>query len=392
MRIGGSSSGSTLYFGTTASTSANLSWSTSGTTDTLNFGSSQAAVMTINGTATVLTSCNYGTFVSLTWAAISGKPTAVSYFTNDVSYANSTNSFGINGNASTASAVPWTGVSGRPTALSGLTNDVAFANSTNSAAINGNAGTATLAAKASTLVAGGGSTAMTFNWAGQGGQPTWLWGGGDGVNMYVYNPSNFSVAYSAQLTGVQQVNPILGSQSSLAMSQDGGATRGSFMARASGTGDSNLAGMTFWNDAYAIKMGIRADGYFGLGGWSRPAWSWYSDPSGNMVAAGNVIAYSDPKLKENIIPIANAMDMIQKLDGVNFTWKEGFVHTEYKAGKKDIGVLADQVEAILPEIVSDSIDLDGSKFKMVAYDKLIPVLIEAIKELKAEVEELKRNR
>ena len=38
--------------------------------------------------------------------------------------------------------------------------------------------------------------AINFNWAGQGGQPPWLWGGSDGVNMYVYNPSNFSVNYA----------------------------------------------------------------------------------------------------------------------------------------------------------------------------------------------------
>ena len=61
----------------------------------------------------------------------------------------------------------------------------------------GNAATATLAAKASTLAAGGGNgTAMTFNWSGQSGQPTWLWGGSDGSNMYVYNPSNFNVNYA----------------------------------------------------------------------------------------------------------------------------------------------------------------------------------------------------
>lgn len=40
------------------------------------------------------------------------------------------------------------------------------------------------------------NNAMTFNWSGQGGQPTWLWGGDDGVNMYVYNPSNFKVSYA----------------------------------------------------------------------------------------------------------------------------------------------------------------------------------------------------
>lgn len=63
--------------------------------------------------------------------------------------------------------------------------------------VSGNASSATLAAKASTLSAGGGNgTAMTFNWAGQGGQPSWLWGGNDGANMFVYNPSNFSVNYA----------------------------------------------------------------------------------------------------------------------------------------------------------------------------------------------------
>ena len=51
-----------------------------------------------------------------------------------------------------------------------------------------------LAGKASTLAAGGGAgSAMTFNWSGQGGQPTWVWGGNDGASMFVYNPGNFNV-------------------------------------------------------------------------------------------------------------------------------------------------------------------------------------------------------
>jgi hypothetical protein len=67
-----------------------------------------------------------------------------------------------------------------------------------SGALSGNATSATSATKAGSLGAGGVSgTAMTFNWSGQGGQPTWLWGGNDGSNMYVYNPSNFSVNYSS---------------------------------------------------------------------------------------------------------------------------------------------------------------------------------------------------
>jgi hypothetical protein len=66
-----------------------------------------------------------------------------------------------------------------------------------SASCTGNAATATLATKASTLSqSGGNGTAMTFNWSGQSGQPTWLWGSNDGSNIYVWNPSNFSVNYA----------------------------------------------------------------------------------------------------------------------------------------------------------------------------------------------------
>lgn len=191
------------------------------------------------------------------------------------------------------------------------------------------------------------------------------------------------------LSATQQTSIITGVSTPMAMSQDGGATRGSFVAKAAGAGDANLAGMTFWNDAYAIKMGVRADGYFGIGGWSRPGWSWYTDPSGNMVAAGNVTAYSDPRLKENFQRITGPLQMIQHIDGGTFTWKHGYAHTECKAGQRDYGILADQVQAVMPEIVTESIELDGEKYSTVDYTKLVPVLIEAVKELSAEVEALK---
>jgi hypothetical protein len=226
---------------------------------------------------------------------------------------------------------------------------------------------------------------------------------GTDVGM-TYNPSTgtltattFSGALSGNattattatyLSTTQQTNSILGSQSSMSMAQDGGVTRGSISCRATGTGDANLAGMSFWNDAYAVKLGIRADGFFGLGGWSRAAWSWYSGPSGDMVAAGNVTAYSDPRLKENFEKIQNPLTILQALDGGTFNWKSGFAHTEVKAGKKDYGVLADQVEAVMPEIVTDSIEIEGEKYKTVDYSKLVPVLLEAIKELNARIIDL----
>jgi hypothetical protein len=100
-----------------------------------------------------------------------------------------------------------------------------------------------------------------------------------------------------------------------------------------------------------------------------------------MVASGNVSAYSDPRLKENFERVQKPMDILNALDGVSFYCKEGFLHTAIKAGKRDYGILADQVEAVMPEIVSASIDIDGESYRTVAYEKLVPVLIEAVKEL-----------
>lgn len=79
----------------------------------------------------------------------------------------------------TAGGVAWTNVSDRPTKVSQFTNDSGYI-TTDGAAYPRRVGGVT----------------MNFNWSGQGGQPSWLWGGEDGVNMYVYNPSNFSVNYA----------------------------------------------------------------------------------------------------------------------------------------------------------------------------------------------------
>lgn len=151
-----------------------------------------------------------------------------------------------------------------------------------------------------------------------------------------------------------------------------------------GTGDNNFAGMVFLaQNQYGIKLGVRADGYFGLGGWSRAAWSWYSDPSGNMVAAGNVSAYSDPRLKDDIERISGALALVEQLDGVRFTWN-GKTQLIGKSGARDVGVLADQVEAVLPEAVGHSVpdeENGGERWRVVDYTKLVPLLVEAVKEL-----------
>lgn len=217
---------------------------------------------------------------------------------------------------------------------------------------------------------------------------TGMFSPGDGI-LDFYNNGVKSFNLTTALATFYK--PITGASASMSMAQDAGATKGSFICKASGAGDANLAGMTFWNDAYAIKLGVRADGYFGLGGWSRAPWSWYVDPGGNMVAGGNVTAYSDPRLKENIRPIESATEKVKLLNGVYFTWKD-IAHVACKAGKLDIGVLANEVEEVFPEIVADSIEIEGVRYKTVAYDKLVPVLIEAIKELSARIDTLEREK
>ena len=110
------------------------------------------------------------------------------------------------------------------------------------------------------------------------------------------------------------------------------------------------------------------------------------DNSGNFVAVGNVTAYSDARLKTNVNTINDALSIVGKLRGVSFDWKE--------SGKHSIGVIAQEVEEIIPEVVLTNVNTDPAtgtevEVKSVDYGKIVGVLINAINELKAEVDELK---
>jgi len=112
------------------------------------------------------------------------------------------------------------------------------------------------------------------------------------------------------------------------------------------------------------------------------------ESDGDLHADGDVIAYSttisDIRLKDNIVGINNALAKVGQLNGYTF---------EYKAdGKVSAGVIAQEVEAVLPEAVSEKqLPLkadDGQEYKVVNYDALHGLLIEAIKELTERVEAL----
>ena len=111
------------------------------------------------------------------------------------------------------------------------------------------------------------------------------------------------------------------------------------------------------------------------------------DVTFNTVSAtGDVVAYasSDRRLKNNILPIENPLQKINSIGGYSFDWNVEKQHI-YKG--KDYGVIAQEIEGILPELV----DTRENGYKAVKYDKLVSLLIEGIKELSQEVNELKQQ-
>ena len=114
------------------------------------------------------------------------------------------------------------------------------------------------------------------------------------------------------------------------------------------------------------------------------------DSSGNFHADADVYAYStsvgsDKKLKTNIKDIKYGLKDVLKLRGVDFDWKEK------RDGVHDIGVIAQEVKKVIPEVVQEVKDLVEDTYLSVDYAKLVPVLIEAIKELKEEIDGLRKS-
>ena len=100
--------------------------------------------------------------------------------------------------------------------------------------------------------------------------------------------------------------------------------------------------------------------------------------NGNIVSQGSIDSASDLKLKTNIKTIDNALDKTLKLRGVEFDRTDRVDH--------QIGVIAQEVEKIIPEVVH------GDEIKSVTYGNLVGLLIEAIKELKKEIDDLKSSK
>jgi hypothetical protein len=111
-----------------------------------------------------------------------------------------------------------------------------------------------------------------------------------------------------------------------------------------------------------------------------------SGTSGRIDAANDIVAFStsDIRFKENITPIENAIDKIRKISGNTYDWKLELKDIHGYEGN-DVGVIAQEVEAVLPQLVQNR----DNGYKAVKYDKLVALLIEGIKEQQLQIEQLR---
>jgi hypothetical protein len=121
---------------------------------------------------------------------------------------------------------------------------------------------------------------------------------------------------------------------------------------------------------------------------------------GEIVATNEITAYySDRRLKENVKVIDNAIEKVLTLNGITYTPNDLAESFGYNKNTKIVGLFADEVNAVLPEAVKmapfdrgeDGNSKSGENYKTIQYEKLVPLLVEAIKELAKEVSDLKKE-
>jgi len=167
-----------------------------------------------------------------------------------------------------------------------------------------------------------------------------------------------------------------------------------------GTGQTNAKNLVYNNSSRVVALYLDTSANFGLsdttGGFTR----WYSSTNGDFNVYGTLYqGFSDARLKANIAPISDALAKVNRISGVTFNANELAGGFGYKDTKAQAGVLAHEIEAVLPEAVAIApfdadhkdgavVSKSGENYKTVQYEKLVPLLIEAIKELTAKVEAL----
>ena len=183
-----------------------------------------------------------------------------------------------------------------------------------------------------------------------------------GINITTTN--NWSTTPSAKLV----LGKILSNTSSAAVQINGGIRCTSWVVLHD---SSNLNNSVYW---YYTSGGLRTGSE--------------GSASQNVYAGGDVVAYysSDPRLKTNKKRIEKPLTLLSKINGYTFDWKKYASKFGSHLVGKDYGVMADEIEEVMPELVEDR----DNGYKGVKYEKIVPLLIECIKEQQVQIDQLKK--
>ena len=145
------------------------------------------------------------------------------------------------------------------------------------------------------------------------------------------------------------------------------------------------ARLRIFNTSEANGMIIKENGFIGMGN---------SAPTVRLQVTGDIIANSiagssDARFKTNITPIANPLQKVLALRGVHFNWNTSAFPQRMFSDKRTLGFIAQEVEKVLPEIVQTENTTEG--YKSVQYDKVVALLVEAMKEQQKQINQLKRE-
>jgi hypothetical protein len=225
--------------------------------------------------------------------------------------------------------------------------------------------------------------------------------GGTGLTSFTNGGAVYATSTSALTTGTLPVASGGTGQTSYTNGQLLiGNTTGNTLTKATLTGTTNQVAVT--NGSGSITLSTPQDiatssnvqfGSFGIG-------TAASGTAGEIRATNQITSfYSDERLKEDIVEIQDALEKVMQLRGVTYTPNSIAESLGYKK-ENMVGVIAQDVEKVLPEAVKPApfdimlfenteISKSGQNYKTVQYEKLVPLLIEAIKELNKEVQQLK---
>ncbi|NJM38452.1 MAG: hypothetical protein HC845_11660 [Akkermansiaceae bacterium] len=140
-----------------------------------------------------------------------------------------------------------------------------------------------------------------------------------------------------------------------------------------------------FNAPVTFNASVTATGHMGIG--TVPDASFRLDVNGLIRTTGAVNTSSDRRFKQDIQPISGALEKVSRLQGVSYDWNRTAFPDKNFADQRQIGFIARDVKEVLPELVTQ----DDQGYLSVAYSSTVPVLVEAVKELKGENAEIKNE-